>query len=109
MICLTLVIALALAGDLDAAAASVRGPSAVAAGFEGSLDGVVRCETDPDVVLEQAGRQQDDRSLDDEGMTGSPPAREPDDLLLRYLEGLLRASEEPHRRNLDGVVSRFNR
>ena len=109
MISLTLVIALALAGDLDAAAASVSQSVAVAAGFEVSLDGVVRCETDPDVVLEQAGHQQDDRSLDDEGMTGSPPAREPDDLPLRYLEGLLRAAEEPHRRHLDGVTSRFNR
>ena len=83
-------------------------PAAVVARFDGSLDGAVRCEADPDVVLEQAGHQKDDRCLDDEGVTGSPPARELDQLALGYVEGQFGAAEEPHRRDLDGVVPGFN-
>ena len=42
-------------------------------------------------------------------MTGPPPAREPDDLPIRDLEGLLRAAQEPHRRHLDGVMPSLDR
>ena len=61
------------------------------------------------IVLEEAGDQKANGSLDEEWMTGSSPASECDHLPPHHLEGLLRAAEEPPRHHLDGVVSRINR